>query len=286
MTDVLDSFRKYGSAVGEKGLAQIELAKVGSKTAISRLRTRNPLLVQKALYPDTDLRGMAHIYLMSSSGGILHGDRMEIDIIAGESTLSRITTQAATKIYKMDKGYATQTVSISAQTASYLEFLPYQIIPFKSSRFLQEVDIQLDNNSTVVYSETLSAGRTASGEHFDFDLCFLRMQARDAKGKVLFADAAKLEPGKDEMEWLFGGKTIWSMLYVIAADYENMQKRVNAVIKEHSVLAGCSVLPHDCGLVIRMLDDSIDKIRSLTESIAGIARMFALTAAAEAHTRV
>lgn len=280
--NVPESFRGYGSAAGEKGLAQIELTRVGNKTAISRLRTRAPLLVQKALYPDSRLPGMAHVYLMSSSGGILQGDRMEIGIVAGSGTESRITTQAATKIYKMDKGYATQTVSISAAKASYLEFMPYQIIPFRSSRFFQQVDVQVDQNSTVVYSETLSAGRTASGENFDFDQCFLKMAARDSKGKILFSDAAKLEPGKGEMEWLFGGKTIWSMLYLITPDFEDVQKQADMAIKEHSMLAGCSVLPHDCGLVIRMLDDSIDRIRSLTESIAGIARSRALAVKAQA----
>lgn len=275
-----DSFRKYGSAVGERGLAKIELAQIGSKTAISRLRTRAPILVQKALYPDSSLPGMAHLYLMSSSGGILHGDRMEIDIVVGSGTSSHITTQAATKIYKMDKGYASQMVSVSVHEASYLEFLPHQIIPFKSSRFFQQVDVQVGQESTVVYSETVSAGRTAADENFDFDLCFLKMQVRDSTGNVLFADTAKLEPGKDEMEWLFGGKTLWSMLYVIAPDFESIQKQVDMKIKEHSILAGCSVLPHECGLVIRMLDDSIDRIRSVTDSVAEIARSHALPVAA------
>lgn len=280
---VPDSFRKYGSAAGEKGLARVELARVGGKTAISKLRTRAPLLVQKALYPDSGLPGMAHVYLMSSAGGILQGDRMEIDIIAGDDTSSRITTQAATKIYKMDRGYAAQNVAISAHDSSYLEFLPYQLIPFKSSRFCQQVDIQLEQNATVVYSETVSAGRTASGENFDFDICFLKMTARDSKGRMLFADAAKLEPGKNELERLFGGKTIWSMIYVITPDYESINKQVNAAIKDQLMLAGCSILPHDCGLVIRMLGDSIDKIRHLTEAVAGVARSHALAVATEAR---
>ena len=278
---VPDSFSKYGSAVGDEGLARIELANVSGKTSISKLRTRAPLLVQKALYPDRRLPGMAHVYLMSSSGGILHGDRFEIDILAGSGTSSRITTQAATKVYKMDKGYAAQTVSVSAQDGSYLEFLPYQIIPFKSSRFFQQVNLKVAEYSTVVYSETLSAGRTASGESFDFDQVFLKMHAHDSRGKLLFADAAKMEPGKDEMEWLFGGKTIWSMLYVISPDFESIQTGINNAIKDHSILAGCSVLPHECGLVIRMLDDSIDRIRNLTDSIAGIARSQARAIATE-----
>jgi urease accessory protein len=278
MMSVPGYFRKYGSAVGEKGLARIELTRVGSKTAISKLRTKAPLLVQKALYPDTGLPGMAHVYLMSSAGGILHGDRIEIDIVAGRNTASRITTQAATKIYKMDRGYAAQNVAISAHDASYLEFVPYQLIPFKSSRFCQQVDVQLEQNSTVVYSETVSTGRTASGENFDFDICLLKLTARDGKGRVLFADAARLEPGKEDLERLFGGRTLWSMIYVITPDFEGVSREVNAALKDHPMLAGCSILPHDCGLVVRMLDDSIDRVRRLTDTVAGIARSRALYA--------
>lgn len=284
--NVPDSFRRYGPEAGERGLAQIELARAGSRTAISRLRTKAPLLVQKALYPDSNLPGMAHVYLMSSSGGILQGDRMEIDIAAGSGTASRVTTQAATKIYKMDRGYAIQNIAVSVRDSSYLEFLPHQIIPFKSSRFYQQVDVQLNQNATVVYSETVSAGRTASGENFDFDVCFLKMSARDSKGKVLFADAALLKAGKDELERLFGGKSIWSMIYVITPDFESINRQVGAAIKNRSMLAGCSVLPHDCGIVIRMLDDSIDRIRHLTEAVAGIARSHALAVAAEARGQI
>ena len=250
---------------------------MAGKTRISRLLTRAPFLVQKALYPDSSLPGMAHVFLMSSAGGILQGDRLEIDIVAGRGSSSRIMTQAATKIYKMDKRYAVQNVAISVSEACYLEFIPYQIIPFKSSRFFQQVDITLGQNSTVVYSETVSAGRTASGENFDFDICFLKMAARDGNGKLMFADAAKLEPGKIELEQLFGGKTIWSTIYILTPKPDGMSTRIDAAIKNQSMLAGRSTLPHDCGLVIRMLDDSIDKIRHLTDAVVEITRSYGLS---------
>jgi len=282
---VPDSFHKYGSAACEKGLALVELTRVNGKTAISKLRTRAPLLVQKALYPDMSLPGMAHVYLMSSAGGILQGDRMEIEIVAGNNTSSRFKTQAATKIYKMVWGYATQKVVISAHAASYLEFLPYQIIPYKSSRFCQQVEIRLEQNATVVYSETVSAGRIASGENFDFDICFLKMTTRNSEGNVLFADAAKLEPGKNELERLFGGKGIWSMIYVITPNFESVSRQVDDAIKGHSMLASYSILPHDSGLAIRMLGDSIDKISLLTDAVADIVRDHALAVAGEARAK-
>ncbi|SMH72383.1 urease accessory protein UreD [Candidatus Nitrosotalea okcheonensis] len=43
---------------------------------------------------------------MSSSGGILQGDEQKINVVMGKNSTARITTQSATKIYKMENGYA------------------------------------------------------------------------------------------------------------------------------------------------------------------------------------
>ncbi len=219
---------------------------------------------------------MAHIYLMSSAGGILQGDRIKIVVDAGKNTSSRITTQAATKIYRMEHGFASQTVSLCAHPGSYVEFLPHQLIPFKSSRFFQEVMLAVSHDSTVVYSESLSAGRTASGENFAFDVCFLRMTARDMDGSILFSDVCCMEPEKMAYELLFGGKTIWSTIYIITQyGHDTIDREIMEVIGKHDILAGCSKLPHDCGLFVRVLDDSIDSVRELTMAVARIARKHA-----------
>jgi urease accessory protein len=275
---VPNSFEKYGNYSAAFGMARITLSrKNSSRTAISQLETKAPLLVQRALYPDTEFSEMAHLYIMSSAGGVLQGDRLGIDIDAEENTMSRITTQSATKIYKMDKGYASQQVKISAKKNSYVEFVPRQLIPFKSSRFCQGVSLVAEAGSTVVYSETLAAGRIASGEKFDFDACFLRIDAYDTGSHLLFADACNIEPpssGKATLERLFAGKGIWSTIYILS-DRDNiapLEKAIGDEIHDSSVLAGCTILPNECGLVVRMLDDSIDEIEQQVTTITGIVR--------------
>jgi urease accessory protein len=270
-------FARYDDFEGETGSASLGLSRSGPRTVLSHLSTKAPLLVQRALYPEHKAPGMAHIYLMSSAGGILQGDKMEIIVDAGKNTSSRITTQAATKIYKMEHGFASQTVSLCAHPGSYVEFLPHQLIPFKSSRFYQEVTLAVSPESTVVYSETLSGGRTASGENFAFDVCFLRMTAREMNGGVLFSDVCCMEPEKMRYELLFGGKTIWSTIYVITPrDHESIDREIMEIIGRHGILAGCSKLPHDCGLFVRILDDSIDRVRDLTVAVARVARKHAV----------
>ena len=275
---VPSAFEKYGNHEGTTGMAKIIFScSRSSRTGIRELRTKSPLLVQRALYPDTKLPEMAHVYLMSSAGGVLQGDRIEIAIEAGENTLARITTQSATKIYKMDKGYAVQKVNMTAKKGSYLEFVPRQLIPFKSSRFFQDITINAASDSTVLYSETVSAGRTASGERFDFDICFLRIRALDPENRPLFSDVCCIEPSldrKETFERLFGGKSLWSTVYILAPNrgLAGMDKEIGDAIRGSSMLAGCSLLPNDCGLLVRMLDDSIDRVEEMKSLVTEIVR--------------
>jgi len=278
-SQIPDIFKNYVNKKlkmpGQNGTIEIELqANEDSKTYIKSLLSKAPFLIQKAMYPDTDYPNFAHIYMMSSSGGILQGDEQKIDVIMGKNSSARITTQSATKIYKMDGGYASQCINIHNQEGSYLEFIPHQIIPFKSSRFYQEVNLEVEKNAVLIYSEIISAGRIASGEKFDFDLCFLRTSAH-RNDKMLFTDVMSLNhEDKSNLESVFGGKTVFSTVYIIgnSIQIENIVDKINLATKNNSLLASCSSLPYDSGIIVRMLSDSVSEIISLTESISGILR--------------
>jgi urease accessory protein len=260
---------------GQNGTIEIVLqVNEDSKTYIKSLLSKAPFLIQKAMYPDTNYPNFAHIYMMSSSGGILQGDEQKIDVVMGTNSAARITTQSATKIYKMDGGYASQYINIHNQEGSYLEFIPHQIIPFKSSRFYQEVNLEVEDNAILIYSEIISAGRIASGEKFDFDLCFLRTSAH-RNGRLLFTDVMSLnQKDKSNLESVFGGKTIFSTVYIIgnSIQIESIVDKINLATKSNSLLASCSSLPYDSGIIVRMLADSVSEIISLTESISSILR--------------
>lgn len=260
---------------GQNGAIKIELAANNdSKTYIKSLLSKAPFLIQKAMYPDTDHPYFAHIYIMSSSGGILQGDEQKIDVTMGRNSAARITTQSATKIYKMDRGYASQYIDIHSKEGSYLEFVPHQIIPFKSSRFYQEVNFEVEENSVLIYSEIISAGRIASGEKFDFDICFLRTSAY-RNNHMLFTDVMNLShKNKKNLESIFGEKDIFSTVYVIGSSIqiEKIADKINLATENTSLLVSCSSLPNDSGIIVRMLADSVSEIVAMTESITDIFR--------------
>jgi urease accessory protein len=269
------------SPIGRNGIVHIELdITEDSRTFLKNVKSRAPLLVQRALYPDRQFPKMAKIYLMSSSGGILQGDRLKIDIIAHEKTSALFTTQAATKIYKMEYGYAHQNINIHLHKGSYVEFTPEQIIPYTSSRFYQEVNLRIEPNSSVLYSEILSAGRIASGEVFDFDICFFKINAYDENDNIIFADTMSIEPAEymKYIQYAFGHKKILSNIYIVTKtiNYKELDQRINSIINSQPILGGCSALPQEAGIVTRILSNSVDEAKWFIKSVVFIVRNFIL----------
>ena len=164
---------------------------------------RVPLYTQRALYLEEALSNMAYMYIISPSGGILQGDRYRMDITLRKHAFAHITTQGATRIYRMEGNYATQVVNIDVGEDCYFEYIPDQVIPYRDSRFYQEANLGVHDNATLLYSEIITPGRVASGEHFDYDICYMKATAKDHSGGLKFTDVAMLEPKKRDMK-VFG----------------------------------------------------------------------------------
>src|SRR6187397_1843838 len=76
-----------------------------NKTIITHQYSRVPLFTQRALYLEESLPSMAYVYIISPSGGVLQGDRYRIDIKLTKNAKSHVTTQSATRIYRMNKNF-------------------------------------------------------------------------------------------------------------------------------------------------------------------------------------
>jgi len=248
-----------------------------NKTIITEQLSRVPLYVQKALYYDETIPSMAHIFVLSPSGGVLQGDRYRTDIELKNGAISHITTQGATRIYKMNSNYATQMINLNVGKNCYLEFLPEQLIPYKNSRYYQKATFKIDDSATLVYSETIVPGRVAMGELFDYDVCCLKTLCYDDKQKIKFHDNCILEPKKQRMNSLgiFGNKTVHSMMYVVTKQecIEELYDTINQLFKDNDeIIGGASILPNNSGLSVRILSNSSETNKITIYNIAQIIR--------------
>jgi urease accessory protein len=273
---------KYVSkSYGMAGFLNLELGYNNSKTVISNLEVKPPLLVQKAMYLDPMNPEFAHIYIMSSAGGILQGDTLKIDIKATTNSTACVTTQAATKVYKSETQSAFQNIDLTTQRQSYLEFLPKQIIPHKSADFFQEANLRISNNSVMLYSETISCGRIAHGEKFDFNSLIFRTNAYDEEGRILFSEGINMQPQKRKKDFqnLFEDKNLYSTIFIISpeTDCEKLDADIHSELKPES-LSDCSQLPNNSGIVVRVLANTIAEVDDVISIIRKNSRLHYLSA--------
>ncbi len=248
-----------------------------NKTIITEQRSCVPLYVQRALYYDESIPSMAHLFVLSPSGGVLQGDRYRTDIELKNGAMSHITTQGATRIYKMNSNYATQMINLHVGKDCYLEFLPEQLIPYKNSRYYQKATFKVDDSATLVYSETIVPGRVAMGELFDYDVCCLKTLCYDDKQEMKFHDNCILEPKKQTMNSLgiFGNRTVLSMMYVVTKKecVEELYEIINQIFKDNDeIIGGASILPNNSGLSVRILSNSSEVNKITVYNIAQIIR--------------
>ena len=262
---------------GKIGYLQLELQNDSEKhkTIITRKKTQVPLYVQKALHYDVDYPSMAHLFILSPSGGILQGDRYRMDVELKNNAITHLTTQGATRIYKMNSNYATHLVTINLKNNSYLEFIPEQIIPYSDSRFYQKTQLNIDESSTVVYSETIVPGRIAMGEMFDFDVCYLKTEG-GINDKIQFRDSSLLIPKKQKIQSLamFDDKTILTSVYVMTKKpVEKINMMINEMFSQlQDVSGGSSMMPGKSGLSIRILGNSSEDQKTIIYEILKIIR--------------
>lgn len=248
-----------------------------NKTIITDQYSQIPLYTQKALYYDEALPNMAHLFIMSPSGGILQGDRYRMDISLANNAVSHITTQGATRIYKMNSNYATQMININVGKNCYLEFIPDQIIPFQNSRYYQKVSLNVDPSATLIYSEIIVPGRVAMGELFSYDICYLKTMGHDTEKKIKFIDNCMLKPKNQNMNTLgiFGKHTVLASVYILVKNDSilTLNKKINSIIKNNDEISGGStILPNDSGLLVRLMCNSSEIIKTEIYDIVRVVR--------------
>lgn len=285
--DIPPEILAYGSVLSQLGVGKA--GKVGAlvlrlehdpdrqKTVAKEQYSKVPLYTQRVLYLEESLPSMAYMYIMSPSGGILQGDRYRMDITLKNDAFFHLTTQGATRLYRMDKNYATQIVNITVGEGCYFEYIPDQIIPYRNSRFYQKVTLNTHDNSTMVYSEILVPGRVGSGESFEYDICYLKTNAKNQNGELRFIDIAMLEPKKKSIRnfGVLEGFDVVGTVYILTETrhIRELNDQINSMIESlPKIYGGATILPNNSGVMIRLLGAFATDVRNVIYEVVRISR--------------
>jgi len=251
---------------GKVGLLDLAFERIGGRTELTGHYQKAPLHITRPLYYDPELPDTAYVMLMSSGGGVLQGDRYRIDVSCGEGTSVHLTTQGATRLYRMEQDYATQLVELTAGPGSYVEYLPDTTIPFGGARYYQRIGVTAAPDSTVVLGETMLAGRLAREERHAYTAYCSDVEVHDTEGRLLFADPLRLVPEEGPVTGpaVLDGFGVLSSLYVItgAKPAQAVADTMHEALAGTGLRAGAGVLPGERGAWARILGEESPEVEA------------------------
>ena len=200
--------------------------------------SKTPFGAVRANYPDDS--GIPEVQITNPSGGILGGDRLEMDVTLAPGSAATILTQAANKVYKGAE--ARQDATFRVEEGGFLEYLPHHLIPYPRSSYRQETEFHLATDATLLVWDAFSAGRVTRGERFAFD--GLSVRTRIFREELPEAgDGFELLAGDEP----FGGYSYLAAAYVLAPlGLESLAEKLHMVLSgTPRVLASASApAPH------------------------------------------
>jgi urease accessory protein len=230
-----------------------------NKTICAHQYTTYPLRLSTVFRLDGANTNRAYLYTVNTSPGLLAKDELKMSLQLEDNTNLYLTDQAATKVHPMpiEHSQATVDYQIELRREASLELVPEPVILYSDAALTQNISIKLDRTAKLFFSEIILPGRLARGESYQFRYYFNRLKLTDLTGKLLFTDAMHLQ-GKSNV---FKDNKLFAPLPIMGnaiavypdLDLELLSKELEdiQVNKFPNLMVATSILPRDCGLLIR-----------------------------------
>jgi urease accessory protein len=235
------------------------------RTRLVERRHTGPLIVQRPFYPEGD---PCHVYLVHPPGGVVAGDELRTGVQMGAAAHALITTPAATKFYRCDGRFSSQTQELRAAGAT-LEWLPQENIFYSGAAVRTLTRIELDANSRFIGWEINCLGLPARAERFeagelrlDLELWHAASGTAPSEAAVpVFLDRLRLRGADPALRarWGFGGHEAVGTLLATPATRAQVESLRELVAGEKC--AAVSLV--DGVLVLRVLSAQAETVRKL-----------------------
>ena len=123
-----------------------------------------PLRVLQRLYPEGP--AICHHVVVHPPGGIVGGDRLELDATLGEGSHAVLTTPGAARFYRSEGAPGTQRVRLSLAGGARLEWLPMEAIAYSGCDALNQLELNLAPGAQMMGWDVLALGLPASSQPF------------------------------------------------------------------------------------------------------------------------
>lgn len=270
----------YVGAPGKHGYLRLgfELDKDG-KSILRDLDRRHPLIVQQELYFDEGMPEMPCVYILSSGGPNVDGDRYRQDITVKKDAFAWVSTGAATKLAEMKYNYSGLVQNIVLEDNAYLEFMPEPVIPCRHTRFISDTRLCVAESATVFYSEIFMGGRKyyKEGELFKYDILSVCSHGERPDGSQLFREKFVIDPSVENPRNLgvMGKFDVFANVIVMTPKdmAEKIYDKTEAFLDKKKMLAaGITRLPNDAGLLYKVLGMEPGPVKKMVRAFCDTVR--------------
>jgi urease accessory protein len=152
-------------------------------------------------------------FLSNFGGGLVDGDRLDVDVEVGRDAMALLGTQGFTKVYRSRPGShfpcspcspsqahphasgCSQHLVARVGDAATLVMVPDPVVCFAGARYTQRIDVDLAPSASLLLLDGYTCGRGARGERWQFSRYASRTTVRRGGAPVLI-DATRLDPAE------------------------------------------------------------------------------------------
>lgn len=260
------------------GAAEIHFGCRSGVTRLAHLYQRDPLRV---LFPAPAAGDPLLAVLLTTSGGLVGGDRLDIAVRVGAGAVAHLTAAAAEKIYRSTGPKTAIRQSLCIGSGAVLEFLPQETILFDRARLRRETAIELAPGAAFLGGDIVVFGRRARGEQFTRGFLREVWEVR-REGRLVWGDALHLE---DDIAAIvadpacFDGAAAFATMILAparrdASSFVESAREVQSAVAVDGLRAGVTAV---AGLVIaRWLATDAAALRHAYAGLAGHLRQAAM----------
>jgi len=249
------------------GRAEIGFARRHGATRLAHLYQRDPLRV---LFPARAADEIPTAVLVTTSGGLVAGDRLDIAVRLGPGAMGHITASAAEKVYRSTGAPIAVAQTLGVEAGGWLEFLPPETILFDRARLHRETRVSLADGAGFLGGDILVFGRHARGECLTAGLLREVWEIR-REGALIWGDA--LHVGEDvaaimtDPACFSGAEACATLILVLPAGNARQFLDMARQLQSHAYGAGLRVGATAIGevLIARWLGPAISVRRAYAE---------------------
>lgn len=238
--------------------------------SVARFLHDGPLRVLQSLYPEGD--EVCHNVLVHPPGGLVGGDRLDVDLTVGTGAHGLVTTPGATRFYRSNGEAAEQRVSIHMAPEARLEWLPMEAIAHSGCDALNRAVFDLAPGAELIGWDVTALGLPGSHAPFEAGRFAQHLEAKGhwlERGLIDASDTRLL----DSPLGLAGNRCMATLFHLGGCDLARARRDLaldtaRQYIDAHPLSATAGVTaPHARVVVVRVLSPMVEPAMALLRQV-------------------